>query len=57
MSEKIIKGLYMDLFMWDESDKESKKEDRSTNWVINKILKDWTENNKIKDRRARARMK
>jgi hypothetical protein len=55
MSEKIIRGLYMDSSTWNTLDDESKKEDRSTNWMINKIIKEWIENNKTKDKKARAK--
>jgi hypothetical protein len=57
MSEKIVKGVYMDSSMWDAIEEESKKEERSTNWMISKILKDWIESRKSKTRRARARKK
>lgn len=55
MSEKVIRGVYMDSVIWDTLDDESKKEERSTNWMINKIIKDWIENNKTKDKKARAK--
>ena len=45
----------MDSVIWDTLDDESKKEDRSTNWMINKIIKDWIENRKTKDKKARAK--
>ena len=53
MSDKIIRGLYMDSIIWDTLDNESKKEDRSTNWMINKIIKEWIE----KKKKARAKGK
>jgi hypothetical protein len=55
MSEKVIRGVYMDSVVWDTLDDESKKEERSTNWMINKIIKDWIENNKTKDKKARTK--
>ncbi|MGW8324118.1 MAG: hypothetical protein ACWGNI_00350 [Desulfobacterales bacterium] len=55
MNEKVIRGVYMDSVIWDTLDDESKKEDRSTNWMINKIIKDWIENRKTKDKKARAK--
>ena len=55
MNEKIVKGVYMDSTLWDELEKESRKTDRSTNWMIVDILKKYFKNNKT--RRARARKK
>lgn len=55
MPEMLIKGVYLESSIWDTIEEESKKIERSRNWMISKILKDWIENNKTKDKKARAK--
>lgn len=45
----------MDDTIWNEIKKESEKEDRSTSWMISKILKDWIKSRKKKARAKRKR--
>lgn len=52
-----VKGIYMNDSLWDGIKKESEKADRSVSWMISKIIKDWIENNKTKDKKARAEKK
>lgn len=50
-SEMVIKSVYVESSDWKAIEEESKKIERSTNWMISKILKDWIE----KKKKARAK--
>jgi hypothetical protein len=54
VSEMVIKSVYVASSDWEAIEEESKKIERSTNWMVSRIIKDWIENNK-KPRRARAK--
>ena len=48
-----IRGIYMDTLIWKHIEDESKRIDRSVNWVVADILKSWIE----KRKKARAKGK
>ena len=50
-----VKGIYLNDSLWDTIKEESEKQERSVSWMISKIIKDWIENNKTKDKKARAK--
>ena len=49
-----VKGIYLNDSLWDTIKEESERQERSVSWIISKIVKDWIENNKTKDKKARA---